>query len=86
MLHKIPEEHPDRPKRLNISIHDLFERDLKNVLSTLEKLCQGNANHADYVKAYKYFTDTWSPEADQLKRVPESIGYKFGKNYESSSR
>jgi len=79
VLSGIPEENPSRPKKLNISMNDLFERDLKNVLETLEKLCQGNADHADYVKAYKYFVDIWSPNADPLKRIAESKGYKFCK-------
>lgn len=76
MLSDIPIE---GTKKLNICLVDIFERDLKNVLETLEKLCQGNADHADYVKAYKYFVERWSPEADALKRVPASMGYKFGK-------
>src|SRR6185436_15453050 len=48
-------------RKLNISFSDLFERDLKKVLETLEKLCQGSCDHIDYVKAYKYFVDAWSP-------------------------
>lgn len=76
MLSDIPK---DGVRKLNISITDHFERDLKNVLETLEKLCQGNADHVDYVKAYKYFVERWSPEADPLKRFPETKGYKFGK-------
>lgn len=77
MLNDIPK---DGPRKLNISMHDLFERDLKNVLNTLEKLCHGKANHADYVIAYDYFVGIWGPDADQLKRVPGSMGYKFGKS------
>jgi hypothetical protein len=33
--------------------NDLFERDLKNVLDVLEKLCRNKADHIDYVTAYK---------------------------------
>jgi len=65
-------------KKLNIELRDLFERDLKNVLVTLEKLCQGKVDHVDYVKAYKYFVDTWNPDEPVLKRFPGSMGYKFG--------
>lgn len=74
MLSDIAEWNPDNPKRLDIRLHDLFERDLKNILNTLEKLCHGKANHADYVMAYDYFVGIWGPEADQLKRIPHSIG------------
>lgn len=80
MLNDIPEDNPGRAKRLNITERDLFERDLKNLLNNLEHLCQGKAEHVDYVKAYKYFVDSWSPDADMLKRVVGSVGYKFGKS------
>lgn len=45
-------------------MNKMFKRDLDNVVSTLEKLCQGKANHADYVMAYDYFITSWAPRSD----------------------
>lgn len=55
---------------------DLFKRDLKNVLDTLENLCQGKADHFDYVKSYKYFIDTWAPilHEETVNLVKNDIG------------
>lgn len=43
----------------------LFTKDLSHLLDTLEKLCQGNCDHVDYVKSYRYFTDTWGPKEEK---------------------
>jgi len=40
----------------------LFESDLTHLLNTLEKLCQGNRDHIDYVEAYRSFVKKWSPK------------------------
>lgn len=42
--------------------NEIFERDLKNVLYTLEKLLDGNVDHVHYIRAYQYFVNTWSPK------------------------
>lgn len=64
MLSDIAKENSDYPERLTISMNGLFERDLNYLLQTLEKVCQGNANHIDYVSAYKYFFKQWCPDID----------------------
>jgi hypothetical protein len=43
-----------------------FKRDLSNLLHILEHLCQGHADHVDYVKAYKYFINTWAPKNEEI--------------------
>ena len=42
-------------------MREVFERDLRHVLVTLENLLRGKANHIDYTLAVKYFIDTWAP-------------------------
>ena len=42
-----------------------FKRDLSNLLHTLEHVCQGYVDHVDYVKAYKYFINTWAPKIEE---------------------
>jgi len=42
-------------------MNQMFEKDLKNVVDTLEKLCHGKTNHANYVMAYDNFVSKWSP-------------------------
>jgi len=54
----------------------MFERDLKNVLDTLEKLCHGKANHADYVMAYDYFMSIWSPDAHVMMKHQAAMGFR----------
>lgn len=44
----------------------LFEKDLAHLLDTLEKLWQGKCDHVEYIKAYRYFVETWCPKKKKV--------------------
>jgi hypothetical protein len=44
-----------------------FERDLTDLLDTLEKVWRAQTDHVFYVRAYKYFMHKWAPKKEKMK-------------------
>ena len=53
-----------------MSAREKFEKDLEDVLLTLQKLVNGNCAHIDYTKAYRHFIDNWCPEDPKKEDKP----------------